>query len=158
MVSIDIDICNPVDSVLVAEIFNGDTAVIDNTEAGGNVAPGMMQSGYRYECSIVLIFDQSIDCIANRACDCEHGFIHANERRRISLVKKTAAQFGHVFDFSDVIRFMEQFENILCSHDRSEDINLLVKRFAVQCFAERIMAQWTKRMLITECIAGKLFS
>jgi len=108
MVCIDIDVSHPLEAEAFAQVFDGNTAVIENTEPGGAGARRVMQSGYRDERALVIAVHDLIDGAKHGADDGGCGVIDAGYDRGVAIIEPALAcrrQARHLFN---VLSRMEQ--------------------------------------------------
>lgn len=91
MMCIDVYVSNPLQTVCLTQVFDGNATIVENTETRSMFSAGMVQPCDRHKCSLCLTLHDSINsgqCRADHVCrDLEN----PGKYRRITAVEESTA-------------------------------------------------------------------
>ena len=91
---IDVDVGDALRALRASQQLDDDAAVVEDAEAGGVVARGMMQAGDRHEGAATLALHDRLRRTQGRAHHAGRRLVDATERRRVAAIQKAAAAGG----------------------------------------------------------------
>ena len=93
MVCIDVDIGNPFNPVLLAQVLDRDAAIVEHAKTSRHMPAGMVQTGNRGKRAAEFAAHDAVNGVDYRAGNVAGGFVHADERRRVTTVQGAVTGF-----------------------------------------------------------------
>ena len=95
MMRINIDISDSSDAEFLAQVFDRDATVVEDTKPGSTAPCRMMQACNRHERAPVIVVHDLIDGAQNGPDDSRRGIVDTRHRGRVALIQPAAAQRRH---------------------------------------------------------------
>ena len=108
MMCVDINVSHSLETELFAQVLDGDTTVIKNTEPSGATAGRVMQSGDRDERAFVIAMHDLIDGAEHGADDGGCGIVDAGNDRSVAVIEPALACRRQARNLVNVLSRMEQ--------------------------------------------------
>ncbi len=108
MMSINIDVGDSIESVLLAQVLDRDAAVIEYAESRSMVTSSMMQASDRYECPFVVAVHDFVDRAQNGTNNGGSGIVNTRDGGCVTIVQPTFTGYRHARHLVDVSRGVEQ--------------------------------------------------
>ena len=158
MMGVDIDVGDAFEAMAGTQLFDGDPAIVEDTEAGGPVARRMMQPRDGHEGAPASARHERFDGHQGGTDDRTRGIENAAKGRRVSAIEKTVPVQGLLLHELDVLRAVEggQFRKACrarrCMHD------LARQPLSRQFPDEALVAIRAEGVAVAKPIAGNGFS
>ncbi len=147
MVRVDIYVRDAADAVPHAQVFDGDTAVIEDAETRRMIAGGMVEARDRHKSARSVTCHQCIDGRQGRA-DHNPAFVKdARHHRRVAAVEKTGTLLRQPRDVLDIVLGMKQRERLDGCNLRFFELNPLAQVRPVERRIKGIMAVKAERVV-----------
>ena len=108
MMCVDINVGHSLEAELFAQVLDGNTTVIKNTESSGAAAGRVMQPGNRNERALVIAVHDFVDGAKHGADDGGCGVIDAGDDRSVAVIEPALACRRHARHLVNVLSRMEQ--------------------------------------------------
>lgn len=92
MVGVDVNVCDAPESEILAQVLNGDTAVIEHTETGSMITRRVMQACNRHKCTRVVAVHDFIDGAQYGTDDSRCSVVNTRYNRCIAIIEPALAQ------------------------------------------------------------------
>ena len=141
-----------------AQRLDRDTAVVEDAETGGGIAPGVVQSGDGYEGPPRLAAYQVGDGCQHGANDPGGGLVHADEGRGVALIEIAGPGHGGSPYAIDVGRAMKSLDLRPLRHGRFHQVTAPVQTGLAKPGHECIEPGRAERVVGAEVVGPELFA
>ena len=158
VVRVDIDIGDALEAECLAQVLDGDSAVVENAETGSPVTCRMMQTRNRHERTLVVTMHDLVDGAENSANDSRCSVINTFDSRCIAFIEPALSDGRHAGDLVDILGGVEQRQFVYERRTWMPEVDDIGQAFPFQFRMKDIVAVNAKRVWIAEPIGGNLLS
>ena len=152
---VDIDVGYALHAVFLAQVFGGNTAIIEDAKPGRTISASVMQSRYRHERALCPPFHDCVHSRQRSANDIGGGIKYTRQCGSVPIIKKALAVSRHARNLVDVVGGMEQHQVINTGICGRSIFNCITKIGCCQLVVENTVSIKAKRMRITEAVTGE---
>lgn len=155
MMHVDVDVGDAFDAVHAAQCLDHHPAVVVDAEAGGALAPGVMQAPDRLQAGADLAGDDARAGLERRTDDARRGGMHAGEDRCIAVVECGAALCSGRLHVFDVRRRVEAREFFVAGKAGGQQLHSLQQSARTRLAQKCRLTRAAKRMRRREAVIGE---
>lgn len=156
MVGINVHIGDTSDPMYLTQGFDGDAAVVEDTETGRPITPGMMQAGNWHEGPPGLSSQQVGNRLQYRTNHPGRGLVDTRKGRCITIVEVTLSGCGERFHPLHIGRRMKSFNCTPLRQHRGRQMATLIQATLPELLKKGIMPGRAKWVIRAEVIVPQL--
>ncbi|GMQ87569.1 MAG: hypothetical protein BMS9Abin08_0773 [Gammaproteobacteria bacterium] len=152
---IDINVGDALNSILPAQCFDGDPAIVEHTKTGGGITARMVQTGDGYECLPATCADNIVQCREYRTYHRARSFKDSPKCRGVTGIEITEAGQRLLLYLLDVALLLKAQNLGFSGLYGFANIHLAVQTELLQTRPERIHTIRSERMSLTKTIGSQ---
>ena len=158
VVRVDIDIGDTLEAEGLAQVFDGNSAVVEHAETGSPVTCRMMQTRNRHERTLVVTMHDLVDGAEDGTNNSRCSIVNTFNSRCIALIEPAFSNGRHAGDLVDMLGCVKQRQFVYERRTWMPEVDDFGQAFLFQFRMKDIVAVNAKRMWIAETVGGNLFS